>query len=100
MDVRTIVTEWLKEHGYDGLYVPGVCGCPIDDLMCCEAPSITAQTAADLAAIWAEDCVGCAAYTVLKEMEKAVRGTPSLWPEIERALNALCARIEEEMDDE
>lgn len=65
-----------------------------------KAPSITAQTAADLAAIWAEDCVGSAAYTVLKEMEKAVRGTPSLWPEIERALNALCARIEEEMDDE
>ena len=38
MDVRGIVAEWLKEHGYDGLYVPGVCGCPIDDLMCCEEP--------------------------------------------------------------
>ena len=38
MDVKGIVTEWLKEHGYDGLYVPGVCGCPIDDLMCCEEP--------------------------------------------------------------
>ena len=38
MDVRTIVTEWLKEHGYDGLYAPGVCGCAIDDLMPCDEP--------------------------------------------------------------
>jgi len=62
--------------------------------------SITEQTAADLAAIWAEVGAGGSAASVLKKMEKAVRDTPSLWPEIERALNALCARIEEEMDDE
>lgn len=65
-----------------------------------KTPSVTAQTAADLAAIWAEVGAGGSAAAVLKEMEKAVRGTPSLWPEIEEALNALCVRIEEEMDDE
>ena len=33
-DVRSIVKEWLQEHGYDGLCNDG-CGCFIDDLMCC-----------------------------------------------------------------
>lgn len=32
--VRQIVVEWLKEHGYDGLY-NYECGCSIDNLMLC-----------------------------------------------------------------
>jgi len=37
--VRAIVAEYLKAHGYDGLYdAGGECGCENDDLMpCCGA---------------------------------------------------------------
>ena len=30
--VKTIVTEWLKANGYDGLRLPGMCGCRIEEL--------------------------------------------------------------------
>lgn len=36
MTVRKIVAEWLKCHGYDGLYAPGSCACRVDDLMPCD----------------------------------------------------------------
>lgn len=37
MNFRTIVSEWLTGHGYEGLVNgDGECGCPIDDLMPCE----------------------------------------------------------------
>jgi hypothetical protein len=36
MDVKQIVTHWLAMNGYDGLYHEGDCGCPIDELMCCQ----------------------------------------------------------------
>lgn len=39
MNVKEIVTEYLKKNGYDGLYNPGECGCTIDDLMCCDDPA-------------------------------------------------------------
>lgn len=35
MTVREIVTAYLKENGYDGLYLAGECGCEIKDLMPC-----------------------------------------------------------------
>jgi len=35
MTVRTIVTQWLRANGYDGLYVPGECCCNLNDLMPC-----------------------------------------------------------------
>ncbi len=42
MNVREIVADWLKAHGYDGLYWSETfcdgegCGCTLDDLMPCE----------------------------------------------------------------
>ena len=40
MNVQTILVEWLKEHGYDGLYSDGDCCCGVDDLVPCgENPS-------------------------------------------------------------
>ena len=27
--------DWLRAHGYDGLYLPGECACLIDDLRPC-----------------------------------------------------------------
>ena len=34
MKLKEIAAEWLKEHGYEGLYNEG-CGCKLDDLMPC-----------------------------------------------------------------
>jgi hypothetical protein len=39
MTVLEIVKDWLKEHGYDGLYLPigdgEACGCSLDDFAPC-----------------------------------------------------------------
>jgi len=35
MTVKEILTQWLIEHGYDGLCAKE-CGCTIEDLECCE----------------------------------------------------------------
>ena len=37
MTLKEIAAEWLKEHGYEGLYSE-YCGCKIDDLMPCGEP--------------------------------------------------------------
>jgi len=39
MNAREILIEWLTEHGYDGLVMPGECGCGLDDLVCCDEDS-------------------------------------------------------------
>jgi len=39
MTLKEIVRQWLDEHGYDGLYREGECGCLKDDLMPCDNPS-------------------------------------------------------------
>ena len=37
-NLKSIVTEWLKANGYDGLCNDEECGCGIDDLMPCGEP--------------------------------------------------------------
>ncbi len=38
MTVKEIMTQWLKDNGYDGLFAPGECACAANDLMpCCES---------------------------------------------------------------
>jgi len=41
VNVREIVTEWLSEHDYDGLWCPNdaECGCFLDDLAPCSDES-------------------------------------------------------------
>ena len=39
-DVVEIIKQWLREHGYDGLFCPSEweednCGCGLDDFMPC-----------------------------------------------------------------
>ena len=37
IDVKGIVMEYLKAHGYDGLYNPDIeCGCGLDDFCPCD----------------------------------------------------------------
>ena len=36
MTIKEIITEYLKENGFDGLFFPGECACRADDLAPCE----------------------------------------------------------------
>jgi hypothetical protein len=37
MNCEDIIIKYLIDNKYDGLYIPGGCGCKLDDLMpCCE----------------------------------------------------------------
>jgi len=41
MDVKEIVGQWLKDHGYDGLWNDlGECGCEVGDLCPCQDGNI------------------------------------------------------------
>ena len=38
MNGKEIIIDWLKSHGFDGLYLPdGDCGCIVDDLVPCDS---------------------------------------------------------------
>ena len=40
MDLHDIIADWLRSHGYDGLYCDdGECDCCLSDLMPCGEPS-------------------------------------------------------------
>ena len=56
MNIREIVAEWLVEHGYDGLYDPGECGCLLDDLMPCDYPSTQCQAGYKIACSGGDEC--------------------------------------------
>jgi len=43
MTAKEIITDYLRQHGYDGLFNPGVCGCTIEDLGCCECDCMSCQ---------------------------------------------------------
>lgn len=43
MTVREILTEYLRQHGYDGLYSPGECGCSLDELAPCGGLSLDCE---------------------------------------------------------
>jgi len=46
MNVETIIREWLKKNGYDGLCNPSIsCGCFIEDLQPCESVMIDCEPA-------------------------------------------------------
>ncbi|MDR1911664.1 MAG: hypothetical protein LBQ52_04880 [Helicobacteraceae bacterium] len=45
MNVKEMVEKWLTDNGYDGLYnndfdADDPCGCGLDDLICCDFPSV------------------------------------------------------------
>ena len=43
MDLRQIVSEWLKANGYAGLYSDCECACTVDDLMPCDMADLDCQ---------------------------------------------------------
>lgn len=40
LTVKSIMADWLREHGYDGLWNENECGCTVDDFMPCGGESI------------------------------------------------------------
>ncbi len=43
-NVKGIVEDWLRNHGYDGLFSPYECGCILGDLMpCCSEGCILCE---------------------------------------------------------
>lgn len=53
-NVREILADWLRQHGYDGLFNDGVCACSVDELMPCLEPSSECQAG------YAVACCECA----------------------------------------
>jgi hypothetical protein len=38
--LREIVEQYLRENGFDGLYLQDECACAVDDLAPCDGPTI------------------------------------------------------------
>ena len=36
LSIKDILNDWLKLHGFDGLYCPGECACKVGDLFPCD----------------------------------------------------------------
>jgi len=76
MTLYSIVKEWLKEHGYDGLVLDGkTCrGCGLDALMSCLEPDVNCAPAKR---VLCKDCrsrKGCSVYRDYKEGK--IQGVP------------------------
>jgi hypothetical protein len=41
MTVREIVAEYIKEHGFDGLYCADECACGLDNLIPCDGGGLS-----------------------------------------------------------
>ncbi|HDY89554.1 MAG TPA: hypothetical protein ENH82_15765 [bacterium] len=41
--VKNIIEDYLKKHGFDGLYYPGECSCKIGDLQPCDSPCMACE---------------------------------------------------------
>lgn len=39
MTLRELTADWLKSHGYEGLFDPDECACEVSDLMPCDEPN-------------------------------------------------------------
>ena len=40
MNIKEIIGKYLTDNGFDGLYMPGECGCQLgDDFMPCDTPN-------------------------------------------------------------
>ena len=69
MDAKEIITEWLKAHNCDGLCdVEHECGCPIDDLVCCDGPML------DCVPAKIQQCNGCKGYPDCESEDKSEDG--------------------------
>lgn len=41
MNIKEMIKDYLKAHGFDGLYNAEMeCGCPLNDLISCEYPEL------------------------------------------------------------
>ena len=40
MNVKEIITDWLKNHNYDGLFMDRGCACSLDDLIPGNCPTL------------------------------------------------------------
>ena len=63
MTAKDILTQWLTEHGYDGL-CSNECGCPIEDLNCCEGPCLDC-----VPGYKADDPTGESRYLIVSEKD-------------------------------
>lgn len=89
-DVKTIVGDWLKANGYEGLFNENAeCGCDLDDLMVCGSPGIETCVPA-----YKLNCIGCIHNCL--DVYKYMMGTDVACDQYE----TLNEYLEEEDDDE
>ena len=70
MTVIDIVTEWLRDHEYDGLYSDGDCACKLDDLIPCVHEGAL-NCSPGYCGPCPEDC-GCGSFHIFAEKPEAV----------------------------